>query len=129
MNYNYYEAVKEDVKEYLKNDAPEFAPEDLLYSRSSMEGDLYDDLWAVDSITGNGSGSYTFNRYTAQEYVSSNLDLLREACQDFGVESSEIGEKFLDDEWEWMDVTIRCYVLASAISDALDEIEAELEEE
>lgn len=129
MNYNYYEAVKEDVKEYLKNDAPEFAPEDLLYSRSSMEGDLYDDLWAADSITGNGSGSYTFNRYTAQEYVSVNLDLLREACREFGVESSKIGEKFLDDEWEWMDVTIRCYVLASAISDALDEIEAELEEE
>ena len=31
-----------------------------------LEQSLNDDLWTVDSVTGNASGSYTFNRYQAQ---------------------------------------------------------------
>ena len=50
-------------------------------------------------------------------------------CNEFGIEAETIGQKFLDEEWEWMDVSIRCYLLDQAISEALDEIEEELEEE
>lgn len=31
--------------------------------------DLYDDMWVEDSITGNGSGSYTFNGFKARKNV------------------------------------------------------------
>ena len=84
-----------------------------------------DDLFINDSITGNASGSYTFNSYTAKEYIFNNIDLLNEAITEF-CEDDVIGEKFLNEEWEWMDVTIRCYLLGQAISEALDDIEEEL---
>ena len=128
MNYNYLEAMKEDVKEYLKNDA-ELSLDDLLYNRSDLEEKLHDDLWVCDSVTGNASGSYTFNSYKAQEYVLDNMDLLEEMCGEFGVDNETIGQKFLDGSWEWMDVSIRCYLLGQAISEALDEVEEELTDE
>lgn len=126
--YNYLEAMKEDVKEYVKNDA-ELTSEDLLYNRSNLEEKLHDDLWTCDSVTGNASGSYTFNREQAKAYVLDNMDLLQEMCSEFGTDVETIGQKFLNDEWEWMDVSIRCYLLGNAISEALDEIEEETESE
>ena len=126
--YNYLEAMIEDVKEYLKNEA-EYDRDDLFYNRNDLEERLYDDLWINDSVTGNASGSYFCNTYRSKECVLDNMDLLSEMCENFGVDAKTIGEKFLEDEWEWMDVSIRCYLLGKAISEALDEIEEELENE
>ena len=128
MNYNYLEAMTEDIKDYIRNNA-ELDTNDLLYNRSDLEEKLHDDLWTCDSVTGNASGSYTFNSYKAMEYVLDNMDLLEEMCGEFGVDNETIGKKFLEGAWEWMDVSIRCYLLGQAISEALDEIEEELEEE
>lgn len=63
--YNYNEAVKNDVLDYIRNEVNFSEFEDL----EELEQSLNDDLWTVDSVTGNASGSYTFNRYQAQEYV------------------------------------------------------------
>ena len=123
-NYNYLENIKADVKEYIDN---EINLKDFS-DREELEEKLNDDLWTEDSITGNASGSYTFNRFQAQEYVTDNMDLLEEMCEEFGVGAETIGQKFLDCEWEWMDVSIRCYLLGQAISEVLDEMEEELEE-
>ena len=128
MNYNYLEAMREDIKDYIKNDA-ELDVNDLLYNRSYLEEKLHDDLWDCDSVTGNGSGSYTFNRWKAKEYVTDNMELCIEAVKEVCVESETIAEKFLSEDWEYFDVTIRCYLLGQAISEALDEREEELEEE
>ena len=128
MAYNYMEALKRDIREYLECDA-EVDREDLFYNRCNLENDLYDSLWINDSVTGNASGSYFCNTYKSKECVLDNMDLLNEMCRNFGIEAETIGEKFLNDEWEWMDVSIRCYLLGQAISEALDEIEEELENE
>lgn len=127
-NYNYLETMVEDIKDYIRNDA-ELDRNDLEYGREDLEEKLHDDLWTEDSVTGNASGSYTFNRYQAEIQVCDNMDLLNEMCQEFGIGAETIGQKFLDEEWEWMDVSIRCYLLGQAISQALDEIEEELAEE
>ena len=119
--YNYNEAVKNDVLDYIRNEVNFSEFEDL----EELEQSLNDDLWAVDSVTGNASGSYTFNRYQAQEYVMDNIELLNEACEEFGTNTETVGEKFLNEEFEWMDVTIRCYLLAQAIGEALEEVEDE----
>lgn len=121
MKYDYLEAMKSDVLDYIREEvnAGEFS------DREELENKLNDDLFINDSITGNASGSYTFNSYTAKEYVFDNIDLLNEAITEF-CEDDVIGEKFLNEEWEWMDVTIRCYLLGQAISEALDDIEDEL---
>ena len=120
--YNYLEAMKSDIMDYIRNEVNtnEFA------SREELEESLNDDLWTVDSVTGNGSGSYTFNRSEAEEYVNDNSDLLREAISEFCIDSETVAEKFLDADYEYFDVTIRCYLLGQAISEALDEMEDDL---
>lgn len=127
MNYNYLENMKEDIKEYILNDS-ELSIDDLIYNRSELEEKLNEDLWAYDGVTGNASGSYTFNSYKAEEYVLDNMDLLETMCNEFCVDEKTIGRKFLDGSWEWMDVSIRCYLLGQAISEVLDDIEEEQED-
>ena len=122
--YNYLEAMKEDIKEYINNEInlADYA------DRDELENSLYDDLFTEDSVTGYASGSYTFSRAQAQEYVTDNIDLLKDACEEFGTDAASVGEWFLSDDWEKMDVTIRCYLLGQAIGEALDDMGDELEE-
>lgn len=117
-NYNYYEAVAEDVREYINN---EIDLDEWRGDRDGLEEKLNDDLWIDDGVTGNASGSYTFNTYTAEEYICHNMDLLKEALDEFGGEYGEALEKGA----EYCDVTIRCYLLCSAISEVLDDLESE----
>ena len=117
--YDYLEAMKEDIKTYILED---INVNSQYSNMAELENALNDDLWTVDSVTGNASGSYTFNRYKAQEYVMDNMELLVEMCSEFGIDNATIGEKFLEEDWEWMDVYIRCYLLGQAISEALNEL-------
>ena len=122
--YNYLEAMKNDITEYIKDNInlADYA------DRDELESSLNDDLFTEDSVTGNASGSYTFSRAQAQEYVTDNIDLLKDACEEFGTDAASVGEWFLSDDWEKMDVTIRCYLLGQAIGEALDDMGDELEE-
>lgn len=122
--YNYLEAMKKDITEYINN---EINLADFT-DRDELESSLNDDLFTEDSVTGNASGSYTFSRAQAQEYVTDNIDLLKDACEEFGTDAALVGEWFLSDDWEKMDVTIRCYLLGQAIGEALDDMGDELEE-
>ena len=122
MMYNYLEAMKSDIMDYIRNDVNT----NEFISREELEERLNDDLWTVDSVTGNASGSYTFSRSEAEEYVNDNSDLLREAISEFDVYSETVAEKFLDADYEYFDVTIRCYLLGQAISEALDDMEDDL---
>ena len=97
MKYNYYEAVKNDAREYIK--------ENNLQDKSQDK--LYDELFLADSVTGNASGSYTFSTYQAEENICHNHDLLKEAQEAFGYLPTE----YISKGAEWADVTIRCYVL------------------
>ena len=117
--YNYREAVKDDVLEYIKNEI-DFTDYETL---EELEGKLNDDLFTADSVTGNASGSYTFSTYQAEENIAHNWDLLAEAMEEFGSD-----ENPFDKGAEWADVTIRCYLLGQAISEALEEIEDEFNE-
>ena len=120
--YDYAEAVKHDILEYIHDELDLKAFEDL----SELKNNLQDELWNKDSITGNASGSYTFNSEQAKEYVCDNTDLLLDAIKEFDVDCETVGEKFIQKNWEYFDVIIRCYVLSSCINDALEEIKDEL---
>ena len=119
MAYNYYEAVKADVLEYIRDEV-DFKEWDSL---EELEEHLNDTLWTVDRVTGNASGSYTFNTWQAEENICHNLDLLGEALEEFG-DSFDI----LKDGAEAADVTIRCYLLRQSIAEALEELEDEFNE-
>lgn len=124
--YNYLEAVKEDIKEYIEEHfSTEELKEALSYSgaKEKFVEKLNDDLWVCDSVTGNASGSYTFNTWQAEENLCHNMELLQEALQEFGCDIS-----YLEKGAEACDVTIRCYLLNPAICEVLEELENEMEE-
>lgn len=73
--YNYLEAVKEDVKNYIDSEI-NFTDFDSL---EELEEKLNDELWTEDSVTGNASGSYYCNSYKAEESIAHNWDLLQES--------------------------------------------------
>lgn len=121
--YNYMEAVKEDVKNYIDNEI-NFEDFDSL---EELEEKLNDELWTEDSVTGNASGSYTFNRVTAENYVNSNKELVNEMVDEFDCKK-QVCDWWLNDNFESIDVSIRCYLLGSAISEVLDELEKDFDE-
>lgn len=110
--YDYMESLKEDIKDYIK--------ENMEYLEGKDEQELYDKFFVEDSITGNASGSYTFSTWKAEENICHNMDLVQEAYDMFGYEGipSDVGA-------EAMDVTVRCYLLGQVLHDVLDEIEWE----
>ena len=116
MKYNYLEAIKEDIKNYLLDNISEYDTSDL----DDFKETLYDDLWEEDSVTGNASGSYTFTREEAKEYVGDNLDLMVEAFKEFG-DTSRLLDYLKNFDFEAIDSTIRCYLLGQAIDEVLDE--------
>lgn len=116
--YDYRECVREDVMNYIEEHEIKVTTE----NRDEMQETLYGDMFISDSVTGNASGSYTFNTWRAEENLCHNMDLLKDACDEFGCEPKY-------DSAEWCDVTIRCYLLGEVLSEVLDEIEEEVEEE
>lgn len=122
--YNYHEAVKADIREYIRQDI-NLANFD---SWEELEDHLNDELWTADSVTGNASGSYTFSYLKAREYVLDNVDLVGEMVDAFGITAGTVCEKFLYESWEWFDVSIRCYLLAGCIRQVIDELKEEYPE-
>ena len=122
--YDYENAVREDVLDWIREHYSNDEITEKLQERDDWEQELNDDLWTADSVTGKGSGSYTFNAWEAEENVCHNLDLLGEALEEFGGDMD-----VLKSGAEACDVTIRCYLLGWAISAALDELEEEREED
>lgn len=126
--YNYRQAMRDDVMEYIKDN---YTSEELKEHLSTKQGEqdfleqLDNEMWVCDSVTGNGSGSYTFSTYQAEENLCHNLDLLKEALEGFEGDYA----KALEEGAEYCDVTIRCYLLHTTIWECLDIIKDELEEE
>ena len=115
--YNYMENVTNDAKQAILENLNYWSFTD----REELEEIANDNLWVDDSVTGNASGSYTFNTWQAEENLCHNMDELEDACEEFG---QDIGEAVKQGA-EYCDVTIRCYLLGQAISAAIDELEEE----
>ena len=119
--YNYPEAVRADVLDAIREN---YTPEEIreaLQDRDAFAEKLNDELWIDDSVTGNASGSYYCNAWKAEEAIAHNLDLLGEALAEFGCGP----EYLMQNGAEAADVSIRCYLLYGAISDALDDLAEE----
>ena len=110
--YDYREAMADDIKNAIEDNA-EFWGLAEMTAEEAVEL-LTDKLWINDTVTGNGSGSYTFNRASAKEYVLDNMELCVEAFKEFcAVE--QFAEKIANEDWEFLDVTIRCYLLPEMV--------------
>ena len=122
MKYNYLEAVTADVIDHIREEVNTSDYE----NREALSEFLNDELWVCDSVTGNASGSYTFNRHKAREFIFADPDTVSEALREFCVDATTVAEKFLNQDWEYFDVTARCYVLGQAIEAAIDAMMNEL---
>lgn len=115
--YNYKEQLRKDVKEILLIDGcyDEY--------KSNMENisDVIELIFCDDSITGNGSGSYTFSRYEARKNVLENLDEIIEACRNYGYSDKDLLNNMYDDNYEAVDVIYRCYLLDNGVCDDIIE--------
>ncbi len=113
--YDYYKNVREDIKQRL-NEWLDFNKINDYSDIDEVISAVYDDFFNSDSVTGNGSGSYTFNSWAAEENLCHNMDLLKEALNEFGGELND----YIDSA-EACDVTIRCYVLGQLVRDVVTE--------
>ena len=119
-NKTYLEQVRADVAQYMEDNEGYFDMSNYRDADDFQES-IYESMWTADSVTGNGSGSYTFNRAEAKEHVLADMDTVKEALSEFCVEAQEVGERFLNEDWEYLDVTARCYVLGIAVGEWIDE--------
>ena len=110
--YNYKDAMKEDIIAWMEDTETTWEDRD----------ELHDILWTEDSVTGNASGSYTCNAGQAQEYVLGDPDAedyIRDMISEFCIEPETIAEHLFD--WEYWDVSIRCWLLSQVLYDMDDE--------
>lgn len=113
--YDYKEEITSCITDYISNYVD--------FSDYTTINELVSHLRALrdeDQFTGNHSGSFTFNRHTAGEYLIGNFDLLEEALAYFG-------EEFSGSE-EICDVLIRLYLFDDCVDFAIAEIESEYNE-
>ena len=115
--YDYEQAVKSDILEYVKDNI-DFEDYDTF---NDLEEYLNDEVINEDSITGNNSGSYTFNTYQAEEYLCHNLDLLSDVLKEFEMDGSVLIKKGA----EHCDVAIRVYLYPQCLGAVLFKIEDE----
>lgn len=119
--YDYLTAVTADVTDYINNEINLCEYE----TADELKDELNERLFVNDSVTGNASGSYTFSTWQAEENLCHNLDLLGEALTEFGCDPDYMAKNGA----EACDVTIRCYLLSEAVSDAVDALEYEFSED
>ena len=113
--YDYYKNVREDIKQRL-NEWLDFNKINGYSDIDEVINAVYDDFFNSDSVTGNGSGSYTFNSWVAEENLCHNMDLLKEALDELGGEIND----YIDSA-EACDVTILCYVLGQLVGELVKE--------
>ena len=113
MLYNYHIAVKDDIREYIKENYDSVT--------EKMRAEMLDTILREDSVTGDASGSYTMNRAIAKEYVIENIDLLNRIVDEYGFDKKDIGEQFLSEQWERFDVLIRLCLVREYFDDIFSE--------
>ena len=116
--YQYLLNETEDVINYLEEHySRKSLSVKIKENRDTFCAHLEDKLFTEDSVTGNGSGSYTFDQIKAEQNLVSNWELLREAI-------SALSTAFdpLTAGPEACDILIRCYLLPEAIDLALQKL-------
>lgn len=102
--YDYFETVENDLTDFIRDVNPGHVDDD-------RREKLRDDAFVSDSVTGNGSGSYTFSTWRAEECLCHNSDLLRDVLE-------ETDSGYSDPESN--DVMVRCHVLNEVFDRVVD---------
>lgn len=110
--YNYEEAMRHDILSYIgENDV------DLSADTEELCEQLYDELWAEDSITGNGSENGYADANVLWEYLKDNRELFVEAATEFDSSLDVFATNPVA-----ADATIRCYLLSQVICEIVEDL-------
>lgn len=107
VTYDYYYAVKEDIRQFLYDN----------YMGTDDDETIRDVMWSDDTITGNG-GMYYASEEDCQNYIAPNLGLLFEAMSMMGTQVNDVPEQ---NPAQWCDCLIRCYVFDLCYDQVLEE--------
>ena len=110
--YDYRDHVLEDVRDYISEHYTREELKSMADNLDELSEILHDEMWTADSVTGNASGSYTFNAWQAEENLCHNFELIQEVADVFGLPLDLTSP-------ESCDVSIRCYYLGGCISEVL----------
>lgn len=118
--------LKEDYIKELENDireviSIEFEKDEL---KEMSENDFREkiellDLYNRDDVTGNASGSYTFNSWQAEENICHMWNEIQDMIDDgfITIDKFQYGA-------EGIDVALRCYFLDEALENIISEMES-----
>ena len=121
MNYNYLEAMVEDITEWM-----EYNNFDLSEYTDFEEAHEYlrDALWDEDDVTGNGEMGYA-TKVDYENYLCHNWDALIDAVENFCIDANEIINLLEKHNvvaiLQYCDTLIRLNTLNMAIDIALDD--------
>lgn len=119
--YSYRASVESDVREWMMDNEEEWKDVNL----GVLSCFLSDRLFCEDSVTGNASGSYTMSRYIARCNVMGDEDsddIITEMVDEGILDTQTLGEWYSSQNWEAIDVVIRCHLLDEIISGIVSEI-------
>ena len=119
--YSYKETVKADVREWMDDHRDDFEGLD----RHDVFEVVYDSCWVADEVTGNASGSYTFSRYESRRNFFEDDDsdeYISQMIEDGFMSAEDVGKAVSESNWEYLDVSIRCWLLSDCITEILDEM-------
>lgn len=120
--YDYERQIKNDLVMFFKeNFSPEWLENDLDTTSQDFVDIMYDAAMNCDSVTGNASGSYFCNAGRAHEAIFGNEYIYEEAIKEYGYDSDKLAEEMFN--YEFIDVVIRCYLLADCLHEFCDKIE------
>lgn len=121
MNYNYLEAMVEDITEWM-----EYNNFDLSEYTDLEEAHeyLHDELWDEDDVTGNGEMGYA-TKVDYENYLCYNWDALIDAVENFCIDANEIINLLEKHNvvaiLQYCDTLIRLNTLDMAIDTALED--------
>ena len=118
IKYDYYKTMSAILDDYL----PHYFNKHNIFPKQweidELEDELYDNLYNLDYITGNGRGYFeTPNQEVAYGRLYGNYDLLADAFDHYAMNNKEI-LSYLRDPVS-LDVVIRIYILRDCLHDYL----------
>ena len=123
--YNYLRAMTNDIKDWIREET-NFADDEVLDRDQLCEG-LWDELFDIDEITGNGIYYYDTEEMCSS-YLCGNYNLIYKAMAEFCADDEiNILIKHYENQElaRYFDCIIRCYLLTDAIYQAIDELAVE----
>lgn len=124
---NYKAEMIDDITEWIESNIIFEDFEDM----EALREYLYDELWDKDSITGNGPvGHYYDDTIEAKSklFESDNYRDFYNVREEFAIDKDAVFKNFLNEDWDWFDTSIRCFLLGECIDEALNNIEEDFNE-